>query len=357
MVQFIPARNEWAEGFGQLGSGLAQGYMNRTDENAVRKAILDLGPNASAKDILSALTNTKTYSPEAKQNALKNYLGVEEFEELKRKNKSQEAIDEARNAIASAKESREAAKPDLERTQTRNIVDQLDLPEEQKSSLRENIDIDTAQSLLKEQVKSKSGEDKKTKDKNAEDYVKLVRDEIPELETTLEDIAYARKLSDEMSVFGIAGSPFNLSGKGKELEGVSFTLMKPIVKMFNPSGPIAQQKLKMIQDKYVVYGSDAPWTKKAKLDALERFAKQALNRAQKKVEMIREYDGNPPKAVEEQFDRESDTLSDAMLNYDITAEEISNPALPPAAEYSGETVNLPDGTKAFSDGTRWIKKK
>lgn len=95
-MQYIPGRNDWAEAFRGLGAGAAEGYINRSDENAVRNAIAGLGSNASARDILDTLTNTKTYRNDAKHRALQNYLGVEQFEELKRKAKAAEGFDKAK---------------------------------------------------------------------------------------------------------------------------------------------------------------------------------------------------------------------------------------------------------------------
>jgi hypothetical protein len=100
MVQFIPAKDDWADAFRKMGSGVAEGYMGRTDERALQKSILGLGPNPTPRDVLNAITNTKTYTPKAKQQALSNYLGVEQFEELKRKAQAQEEIAGERNRIA-----------------------------------------------------------------------------------------------------------------------------------------------------------------------------------------------------------------------------------------------------------------
>lgn len=103
MVQFIPARNDWADAFEELGKGVSQGYINRTDEDALKKTIGSLSPNASPRQILDAITSTRTYSPEAKQTALKNYLGVQNFEELKRHSMEQEQIAQEKNRIAELK--------------------------------------------------------------------------------------------------------------------------------------------------------------------------------------------------------------------------------------------------------------
>lgn len=101
MVQFIPAKDDWADAFRQIGAGLAKGYTNRADENAVQKSIADLGDKPTPRQILDAITSVKTYTPEAKQQALQNYLGVEQFEELKRHAKAQEAIQSEKNRVAS----------------------------------------------------------------------------------------------------------------------------------------------------------------------------------------------------------------------------------------------------------------
>jgi len=77
----------------------------------------------------------------------------------------------------------------------------------------------------------------------------------------------------------------------------------------------------MIQDKYVVKGTELPSKRIAKLNALERFAKQALNRAKQKMALIMKYNGNPPEQVIDNFDKESDTISDAMLDYNLIADE------------------------------------
>lgn len=92
MVTVVPGDNSWSDAFKGVGSGLAQGYTNRSDENAIQKAISELPQDASARQILDTVTGVKTHSPEAKQNAFKNYLGVKNFEEMQRKAKAQEDL-------------------------------------------------------------------------------------------------------------------------------------------------------------------------------------------------------------------------------------------------------------------------
>lgn len=90
MAQFIPAKDDWANAFREVGKGASEGYMHRTDEKSVRKAIMDLGDKPSARQILDALTNAKTYGTQAKQNAFSNYLGADKLQELKQQHKTAE---------------------------------------------------------------------------------------------------------------------------------------------------------------------------------------------------------------------------------------------------------------------------
>lgn len=96
MVQFIPGRDDWGETLRSLGVGLGEGYMKRSDQNAIQRSLEGIPLNASARDILKAIVSAKTYSPEAKQQALQQYLGAENFDELKRKVQAQENLEARR---------------------------------------------------------------------------------------------------------------------------------------------------------------------------------------------------------------------------------------------------------------------
>lgn len=125
MVQFIPARDDWANAFRNIGQGASEGYMNRTDEKSIQKAIEGLGPNPSPRDLLNALTNTKTYNNSSKQKALQNYIGVAEFEELQKKEKQkikdeEEKLNRIKNSgIALVNNSQ------LSDDEKKNLIDQI----------------------------------------------------------------------------------------------------------------------------------------------------------------------------------------------------------------------------------------
>lgn len=175
MVQFIPARNTYSEIGEGFGGSLASGYTNRSDENAIRKSIEGLGHNASARQILDAITNTKTYNPKAKQGVLENYLGVEKFEELKRQAQETESINREKNRIA--KESNDLKRNLEELDQSKKtqreiddsllLVDHSNLDQAKKDALREKIrnggaSYQVIKDILKpEKQKTDKGEEKK----------------------------------------------------------------------------------------------------------------------------------------------------------------------------------------------------
>lgn len=313
MVQIIPEENPWANVGKNLGQGLLQGYMQRSDENAMRDAISKLTPDATPRDVLNAVIGARTYDPNAKRQALQDYLGADRAEQLRRQAELSYAKD---LQSLYANQARRASVPAL--------LEAAGIPEEQRESLF-NISPEAAEGLLKERVK-RGGEQgltpfqRKLQEKKAEEYVELTK-EIPKIQSTLGDIRYARELSKDLGVLGMATSALGLSGKGRELESVAFTLIEPIVKIFNPSGPIAERKLRTIQEKYAIKATDSPWNREAKLRALERFATQALDRAQQKLELMQQYDGNPPAQALAKFDKESDVISDAIIGYDLAQAE------------------------------------
>src|ERR1700722_417171 len=362
MVTILPKENDWSGAFESIGKGVSEGYQNRADEMALQKSISSLPPDASPRQILDAVTGTKTYNPQAKQTAFKNYLGASQFAETKRRAQAVEGNSAAKNTITTNKANKEQAKEDSERVAADTLIDKLDIDDETKGKFKGNLPLQQATDLYKHQVTAGgkvSAFDKKIQEKQAEDYIDLTK-EIPKLQSTVENIEYASKLEKELGVYGPLKGLLNTE-KAAELEAVSFPLIEPIVKTFNPSGPIATQKLKIIQDKYQIRATDAPWSIPGKIKALKHFATQALNRAQARMALYDKYDGTPPKDVVSKFDRESETLSDAMMDYDLAGEEAPKGTIPEqemknVKELKGKTITSPDGQKYYSDGVRWLKK-
>lgn len=164
MVQFIPANNSWQNAGQQIGAGFTEGYMNRADENAVKNAVMKLGPKASARDILNALTNVNTYSPVAKQNALKNYLGVAEFEQLQDKYNIELERAKAKAEKEENKKRIKQEKEDLENEKKRNsaveLINSSDLPEEKKKEYIDQVNNNKLDLTAIKQLTKPKKEDK-----------------------------------------------------------------------------------------------------------------------------------------------------------------------------------------------------
>jgi hypothetical protein len=365
MVQILPADTRWE----QYGAALTNGfeaYKQRSDEMAIQNAIRDLPENAKARDVLNAITGANTYSPEAKQNAFKNYLGAEQLAEHQREAKEAEDIARRKVTVEEAKLAKAKAKEAEDKAAAKETVQQLDLPEEQKKALEDIATLPMAQDLLKEQIKNKgkaagvSAFDKKIQEKYAEEYVELPK-ELEKVKTNGEDIEHAKELSKQLGYIGSVKSAVGLSELGSEIDAVGFKLMQPMLKIFNPSGPVAEKKLKQLEAKYAIKSTDLPDVREGKLKALERFNKQAERRIEARMDLISKYNGLPPQATVNRFDKESETLGNAMLDYDLIGEEVKEEDIPPeykdASKFKGDIITSPDGsTKYYSDGTRWLKK-
>lgn len=70
MVTVVPAD----QGYGDIGANFVKGYQSRSDELALKKTIERLPKDASPRDVLDAVTNTKTYSDEGKKEYTGNYI-------------------------------------------------------------------------------------------------------------------------------------------------------------------------------------------------------------------------------------------------------------------------------------------
>ena len=362
-MQILPKEEGWGDTFRQVGQIAGESFTNQADERAIREAVNRLGPDASGVDIVKAITGARTYSPEAKQTAIKNYIGAKEFDETVRKSKEDIELKKTAesNKIKKLEEEEKVkkAKKDIEAGEVKTLVDSLpDLTDEQRAPLY-NLDKKDAAKLvtsnLTKNAPSQSIFDKTVQKAAADDYVELTKT-LPLLEDAEASFKYVRGLSNKLGG-AIKGTLKGLAGTetAKELEAASFPLIQPIVKIFNPSGPLAQRKLEMLTKMYQIKATDFPWQREGKLKALEHFSKQALARGRERKALIEKYHGMPPKDVIEKFDKESDTMSDAMIDYDFAGEEA--PDVPaPAAEFKNKVITGPDGQKYYSDGTRWTKR-
>lgn len=265
MVTFIPAKDDWAEAFKQIGGGAAEGYMNRADETAIQKAISGLGANPSARDLLNAITNTRTYSPQAKQNVIKNYLGTSEFEELQRKAKENERLEQSRidasreteGVKARLKELEEEKKQQKNMNDALTLIDAADLEQTDKDALREKVKAGEASyEAIKEVLKPNK---EKIAKEEKEENKKVTQNAFNNLVELIPEVGKSGILTSKLG-----GNTAKAYAKFNTLTGA---LEAHLVDMVS-RGALSKERFKYIVETLLPKPSDTQNEIKGKLEAL-----------------------------------------------------------------------------------------
>ncbi len=190
-------------------------------------------------------------------------------------------------------------------------------------------------------------------------------DQKAKLQGTFDNIGRLKELKKDLK--GPLGSAkaFLKTGKAAEFNAVGFSAIEPILKIFNPTGPIPVAKVKIIEERFAPKASDLSTTIDGKIKALESLAQQTLDRAQKRIDLMTAFDGEPPSNVIQQFDADSSRLLDQIVNNEtqkITQVEGDTQqgfaSLPPPEQFAGQTItDNQTGQKFRSDGKKWERIK
>ncbi len=315
MAQFIPARNIWSEAFQNIGGGLVKGYQDRSDENAIQNAVTALGDKASARDILNAVTGTKTHSPAAKQNFFKNYMGVQEFEELKRKHLAEE---ETNNLKADLEKLKTEKKQKQEMNDALALIDASKLEQDEKEALRnkvrtEDVSYDAIKEILKpdkEEIKAKQFEEDKERAQTVFDG-----------------------LVDLIPSVGRSGALFGNTGIGDtgkafaHFTSLSGGLESALVEMVN-RGTLSNTRFNYITKTLLPKPSDTQAEIRGKLEGLAVML-----------------DLDPSRLTGEKKEAKTESKSDENMA-----------KLPDASKFTDKTITSPKGEKYYSNGTTWVKK-
>lgn len=338
MVTILPKENDWSEAFQSIGQGVTQGYQTRADEMALQKAIMDLGDNPPPDKILSTILGTKTYNTQAKQNLFKNTLGIEQFKETQRHAKATEAAT--------------LAKKQTDISDAMSLLENSDMPQERKQQLANDIQEGKASyKAIKEIVKPKKNEPTSNFQKGLDkENVKLYVDaekSIVQSQRNLNDLEKIEKLNEKISGplgYVRAFNPFNEDAA--QLSALGFGVIEPIVKIFNPSGPIAQKKLEQLQKRYGISATDSSASIRGKVAALKRYAGYAKDIAEQRIELFKKYDGSPPLGEIARLDAEGEKIVEQM--------EAENPTEPKI--YYSTSNGKPVKAKSLEQQEELIKK-
>ena len=392
MALYIPAKDDWGQVFENIGRGASEGYQQGADQRALQKAISSLPENATPRQIIDSLTGAKTYNNAAKQEAIKNYMGVVEFEAADKSRKDKAKKDQMAEDIAKANELRnqdketraKEAEARAGRAETRNIkekdakaiaeeaeiqsrnslVDQL--PEEY-DNLKENLKKDPklANDVIKKVFFGKQpGDDAfiKTIRKDAgEEYVALGKD-LAKLQGNIPTLDAVGNLMQDRTLLHSLLSKVYYTQSAKELETMSALLLDPMIKIYNPTGLVAVSKLAFVRNLFQILPTDTPSVMAAKLNTMRHYNKIAIDRGTKRQQLLFEHNGFVPPDELLAFDKESASIMDAMANtelHGVAVPEAEVQALglpdPSAQGISGKTFDAPDGKAYRSDGSKWVK--
>src|SRR5215207_83133 len=313
MVQIIPAKDDWAKAFRSIGGGVSEGYMNRADENAIQDAIQKLGPNASMKDTLAAVTGTKTYSPQSKNMAIERFVKSHglDLEDIK-----QDEIKRHHQAI----ENQKSSKVSTEGNDAKALINASKLPDEKKQEYAKQVDKgEISFKAVKELIKPEKTSDfqKKLAGKNVELYTKAVED-LPKSERTIQDLSKLEELNTKLAGplgYFKALNPFNEDAA--EMSALGFGILDTVVKMFNPVGPIAQKKLEQLQKQYAISPTDSSAKTKGKIRALKSYAERTKDIAKQRIDLFNKFDGMPPLDQIAMLDAAGNEVIDEMIKKEV----------------------------------------
>lgn len=181
--------------------------------------------------------------------------------------------------------------------------------EEELDEASKTYDLPTAKAFWQESKKPKAkSEAQKLLDKElAKGYIEA-RNELPKLQFTLENINRLRELGKNLTgIGGYAKAAFKTKS-ASEYNTLAASLLDPIIKVFNPVGAVPVTKLNWIRETFAPQASDLASTQEGKLSTLERLASQAQQRAQQKIKLYNDYNGEPPESLVLQFDNDSAKL-------------------------------------------------
>lgn len=271
-------------GYGDLGRAIggnfSEGYKSRADEMALQKVIGGLPENAEPQQILEAILGANTYGAQAKEKVLKQYGEMQSL-----KQQRAQLAESSRANIAREEE-----------TQRANMA-------------REGIE------LAKANTPETSDWDKG-----------LVKANVKRLTKAYDDVAIAKQSLGRLDKLrGLAEGLKGVSGYWKtwwrsaeaaELKADGFTALQPVIKIFNPSGVLAQKKLQTLEERYAIKDTDWYSTTMGKIKALELMARDAETLNMQWIKLLTEYKGNPPPEKIAEFAGLNESIVDAYADAD-----------------------------------------
>lgn len=319
MATIINESDPRAEAFRNLGAGALQSHYTRSDEMAIKNALEKLGENPTARQVLDAVTNAQTYSPQAKQQALKNFLGAQEFDELKKKSQRQEELQEQTiNLKRDLEELKIKRQADKELNDSLTLIDASELAHDEKETLRDRVkegkvSYDAVKEVLKpNKEKIKKEEEEKSKD--------VTQNAFNELAGLIPKVGRTGILTSKLG-----GDTAKAYANFTSLTGALEALLVEKVNR----GALSNKRFEYITETLLPKPHDTQAEIEGKLSGLASIL---------------------------ELDASALGAKKGNDRYVVKAGEIPQTLMSNAKKYEGKTITAPNGQKYFSDGEKWLKK-
>lgn len=227
------------------------------------------------------------------------------------------------------------------------------VPEDKAKELSKVISPANAKGYGKTEKGSEDLFEKEVKKAAAKEIAPLEKEiaAYPDIESNLNEV------QDYMEKYlkGPAGYAKALIGTeaATHVETLSATNLDKVIKLFNPAGTLPTAKLNWIKGAFAVSPKDTISGAKGKIATAKLIAKQGVDRAKKRLALLKQYKGLIPEDVAKEFDDETSGILDALQD-EYAPEEKKEKELPKGKvrvrnKQTGET-----GTVTLKPG--WEKK-
>lgn len=186
-----------------------------------------------------------------------------------------------------------------------------------------------------------------------------INQEMPKIRSAMRVADDVESLIEEMSVF--RGWPLNFQEQG-ELSGKAASMLAPVIKIFNPTGPIPVAKLKYVESEFGIKQGQTRETMRGRFKSLKNFNEEAKMRLEEEQALMQLWNGNPPPEVINKFNAETEDKFDRLIGFDKSGSSEEVP--PEMASKLGDPKDLPEGKVRTSkktgekfkvEGGRWVR--
>lgn len=195
-----------------------------------------------------------------------------------------------------------------------NIPPSKRLEEIKKLNEMQKVVTARDKALNQQAIQKKDAYDTELQKKGATETVELEK-KIPAYNNTLSDIDEMERLSKEY-LGGAKGYIKGVLGtqSAKELNTLGASALDPIIKKFNPAGTLPTAKLNWIRQTFSPAAAENPSGRQGKINNLRRFTKQAKNKDEERLRLLKKYRGIIPEDVAKQFDEEEYAENEALAD-------------------------------------------